>query len=119
MGAALGGRTLQAHGRLPLTTPEAATPADEGAAPAGSPPGLTLTTAAVRKAAALLEREGRRDLRLRVAVQPGGCSGLRYQLFFDHRLLDGDQVIRFGAAEEPGPEGHPGYDSGYESGHDD
>jgi iron-sulfur cluster assembly accessory protein len=23
-------------------------------------------------------------------VQPGGCSGLRYQLFFDERSLDGD-----------------------------
>jgi len=26
----------------------------------------------------------------RVAVQPGGCSGLQYQLFFDERTLDGD-----------------------------
>jgi glycerate 2-kinase len=33
---------------------------------------------------------------LRVAVQPGGCSGLRYQLFFDERTLDGDVVKDFG-----------------------
>ena len=32
---------------------------------------------------------------LRVAVQPGGCSGLRYQLFFDERSLDGDVVKDF------------------------
>ena len=44
-----------------------------------------LTDAAAVKAKALLEQEGRDDLRLRVAVQPGGCSGLRYQLFFDER----------------------------------
>jgi iron-sulfur cluster assembly accessory protein len=28
-------------------------------------------------------------------VQPGGCSGLRYQLFFDERQLDGDVVADF------------------------
>ena len=27
--------------------------------------------------------------------QPGGCSGLRYQLFFDERSLDGDVVTDF------------------------
>ncbi len=43
----------------------------------------------------LLEQEGRDDLALRVAVQPGGCSGLRYQLFFDERSLDGDVVKDF------------------------
>ena len=47
----------------------------------------------------LLEQEGRDDLRLRVAVQPGGCSGLRYQLFFDERELDGDIVLDFGGVE--------------------
>ena len=35
------------------------------------------------------------DLALRIAVQPGGCSGLRYQLFFDERSLDGDVVTDF------------------------
>ena len=28
-------------------------------------------------------------------MQPGGCSGLRYQLFFDERSLDGDVVTDF------------------------
>ena len=32
---------------------------------------------------------------LRVSVQPGGCSGLRYQLFFDDRSLDGDVLKDF------------------------
>jgi iron-sulfur cluster assembly accessory protein len=40
----------------------------------------------------LLTQEGRDDLRLRIAVQPGGCSGLRYQLYFDESQLDGDLV---------------------------
>ncbi len=53
---------------------------------------IVLTAAAAEKVKALLAQEGRDDLRLRVAVQPGGCSGLRYQLFFDERSLDGDVV---------------------------
>jgi iron-sulfur cluster assembly accessory protein len=52
--------------------------------------GLQLTEGAAGKVRALLDQEGRDDLRLRVAVQPGGCSGLQYQLFFDERSLDGD-----------------------------
>ena len=28
-------------------------------------------------------------------MQPGGCSGLRYQLFFDERTLDGDVTTDF------------------------
>jgi len=51
---------------------------------------LTLTEGAAVKVRALLDQEGRDVLRLRVAVQPGGCSGMQYQLFFDERSLDGD-----------------------------
>lgn len=54
--------------------------------------GVILTSAAAAKAKALLEQEGREDLSLRIAVQPGGCAGLRYQLFFDDREIDGDKV---------------------------
>lgn len=54
--------------------------------------GIVLTDAAALKVKTLLEAEGRDDLTLRVAVQPGGCSGLRYQLFFDDRSLDGDVI---------------------------
>jgi iron-sulfur cluster assembly accessory protein len=52
--------------------------------------GVELTDAAASKARALLDQEGRTDMHLRIAVQPGGCAGLRYQLFFDERTLDGD-----------------------------
>ena len=51
---------------------------------------VVLTDVAANKVRALLDQEGRDDLNLRIAVQPGGCSGLRYQLFFDDRNLDGD-----------------------------
>jgi iron-sulfur cluster assembly accessory protein len=68
----------------------------ESAEDAATVTGVVLTDAAAVKAKALLDQEGRDDLRLRVAVQPGGCSGLRYQLFFDERNLDGDNVAEFG-----------------------
>ncbi|MEU2529660.1 iron-sulfur cluster assembly accessory protein, partial [Streptomyces sp. NPDC013087] len=61
--------------------------------------GILLSDAAASKVKALLEQEGRDDLALRVAVQPGGCSGLRYQLFFDERSLDGDVVKDFGGVK--------------------
>ena len=57
--------------------------------------GILLTDGAALKVKNLLEQEGRDDLSLRVQVQPGGCSGLRYQLFFDERSLDGDVVTDF------------------------
>ncbi len=60
---------------------------------------VELTGVAAGKVKSLLEQEGRDDLRLRIAVQPGGCSGLRYQLFFDERYLDGDQTYEFGGVE--------------------
>ena len=58
--------------------------------------GVTLSDGAAAKVKSLLEQEGRDDLALRIAVQPGGCSGLRYQLFFDERSLDGDEIREFG-----------------------
>ena len=60
---------------------------------------VILTDGAAAKVKALLDQEGRDDLRLRLAVQPGGCSGLRYQLYFDDREIDGDVVREFGGVE--------------------
>ena len=61
--------------------------------------GVALTDAAAAKVKSLLEQEGRDDLRLRRAVQPPGCSGLIYQLYFDERLLDGDVTRDFEGVE--------------------
>ena len=57
--------------------------------------GVQLSDGAASKVRSLLEQEGRDDLALRIAVQPGGCSGLRYQLYFDERHMDGDIVASF------------------------
>ena len=61
--------------------------------------GINLTNGAAAKVSGLLAQEGRDDLRLRIAVQPGGCSGLRYQLYFDERDIDGDVVTDFGGVQ--------------------
>jgi iron-sulfur cluster assembly accessory protein len=77
-----------------VTSPQTTEPTTE------APTGVTLSDAAATKAKALLDQEGADNLRLRVAVQPGGCSGLRYQLFFDERpLMEGDNVAEFGGVE--------------------
>jgi iron-sulfur cluster assembly accessory protein len=65
--------------------------------PAAPPSLVILSATAASKVAELLEREGNPDYFLRVAVQPGGCSGLRYQLFFDDQPLDGDNITTEGA----------------------
>ena len=61
--------------------------------------GVTLTSGAAQKVTSLLEQEGRDDLRLRSAVQPGGCSGLIYQLYFDERLMGNDLVAEYEGVE--------------------
>ena len=61
--------------------------------------GVALSDTAAEKVKSLLAQEGREDLRLRVAVQPGGCSGLIYQLYFDERFLDGDAAVDFDGVE--------------------
>jgi iron-sulfur cluster assembly accessory protein len=57
--------------------------------------GVILTDVAAEKAKSLLEQQGEEGLALRVQVQPGGCSGLIYQLYFDDREVDGDAVQDF------------------------
>jgi iron-sulfur cluster assembly accessory protein len=51
---------------------------------------IQLTETAAGKVKELLEEEGRTDIALRVAVQPGGCSGLRYAMYLDDQLSDKD-----------------------------
>jgi iron-sulfur cluster assembly accessory protein len=79
-------------------TPETTTGTDETTASLPEHE-VKLSDVAAGKVRSLLEQEGRTDLRLRVAVQPGGCSGLIYQLYFDERVLDGDAVRDFDGVE--------------------
>jgi len=51
---------------------------------------FTVTDAAAEKVKSLIEAEGNPDLVLRVAVRPGGCSGLSYEMFFDSDVAEDD-----------------------------
>lgn len=51
---------------------------------------IQLTETAAVKVKELLAEEGRTDIGLRVAVQPGGCSGLRYAMYLDDQFGDKD-----------------------------
>ena len=51
---------------------------------------IQLTSSAADKVKELLAEEGRPDIALRVAVQPGGCSGLRYAMYLDDQIGDQD-----------------------------
>jgi iron-sulfur cluster assembly accessory protein len=53
---------------------------------------ISLSENAAGKVKELLEQEGQPDVVLRVAVQPGGCSGLRYAMFLDDKVGDGDET---------------------------
>jgi iron-sulfur cluster assembly accessory protein len=51
---------------------------------------IVLTDTATTKVKQLLEAEDQPELSLRVAVRPGGCSGLSYEMFFDSEKAPDD-----------------------------
>jgi len=53
---------------------------------------MLLTENAAGKVKELLVQEGRDDIALRVAVQPGGCSGLRYAMYLDDQVGEADET---------------------------
>jgi iron-sulfur cluster assembly protein/iron-sulfur cluster insertion protein len=57
---------------------------------------ITLTDTASIKVSELLAAEDQADLSLRVAVRPGGCSGLSYEMFFDSERADDDIEAIYG-----------------------
>ncbi len=56
---------------------------------------FTLTASAAKKVKELAAAEGNPDAALRLEVQPGGCAGFRYGLFFDDDIVDTDLVDEF------------------------
>lgn len=62
--------------------------------------GIRLTEPAVNKLKVLLETEQTDlEIRLRLYVEPGGCSGLRYDFFPDETLNSDDVVYPFDGVE--------------------
>lgn len=65
---------------------------DAGAAFDGAP-GLVFTDAAAMKVSQLIRDEGNPNLKLRVFISGGGCSGFQYGFTFDENHEDGDTRI--------------------------
>lgn len=54
---------------------------------------ITVTDAATKKVKALIEEEQNEQLKLRVFVTGGGCSGFQYGFSFDENQNEGDTAI--------------------------
>jgi iron-sulfur cluster insertion protein len=63
---------------------------------AGVPPSLVFTDAAAAKVSELIREESNPNLKLRVFVQGGGCSGFQYGFTFDENLEEGDTRVENG-----------------------
>jgi iron-sulfur cluster insertion protein len=61
--------------------------------PQAPPSPLIFTDAAAAKVKELLDEEGNPELKLRVFVQGGGCSGFQYGFTFDETVNDDDTTI--------------------------
>ena len=57
---------------------------------------IALTDAASTKVKELLDAEGNPQMFLRVAVRPGGCSGMSYEMFFDSDIATDDIETEYG-----------------------
>ncbi|HNA81832.1 MAG TPA: iron-sulfur cluster insertion protein ErpA, partial [Thiobacillaceae bacterium] len=55
---------------------------------------LNFTDSAANKVKALIDEEGNADLKLRVFVTGGGCSGFQYGFTFDEVQNDDDTVMQ-------------------------
>ncbi len=63
-------------------------------APAEMPAPLIFTDSAANKVKELIVEEGNPDLKLRVFVTGGGCSGFQYGFTFDEVANEDDTVMR-------------------------
>jgi iron-sulfur cluster insertion protein len=57
---------------------------------------IALTDTATVKVKELMQAEDQPELYLRVAVRPGGCSGLSYEMFFDTEKAADDVTEEYG-----------------------
>ena len=69
----------------------------DNAPDAAIPDPLLFTDSAAAKVKELIEEEGNPELKLRVFVQGGGCSGFQYGFTFDEAVNDDDmQMVKNG-----------------------
>jgi iron-sulfur cluster insertion protein len=62
------------------------------------PDPVRVSERAARRISAILAGEGQPDLKLRISVSGGGCSGFQYGFALDDQAEDGDIAIEQGGA---------------------
>ena len=63
------------------------------------PPPVVFTDAAAHKVGELIKEEQNDELKLRVFISGGGCSGFQYGFTFDEKIEDGDsEVVNLGVS---------------------
>jgi iron-sulfur cluster insertion protein len=60
---------------------------------AAPPPPIVFTDAAANKVSELIEEEDNPELKLRVFISGGGCSGFQYGFTFDENIEEGDSQV--------------------------
>ncbi len=71
--------------------PDGATPTETG---------IIISDSAARRISALIEQEAQgRDLKFRVTVSGGGCSGFQYGFDFDETIADDDVIFEHGSVK--------------------
>lgn len=58
-----------------------------------APPPIVFTNAAASKVGELIREEDNPNLKLRVFISGGGCSGFQYGFTFDENIEDGDSRV--------------------------
>ncbi|PCJ33428.1 MAG: iron-sulfur cluster insertion protein ErpA [Moraxellaceae bacterium] len=59
----------------------------------GTQPAMIFSDNAAKKVKSLIEEEGNDNLKLRVYISGGGCSGFSYGFSFDEEMKEGDTVV--------------------------
>ena len=57
-------------------------------------PGIQLSLRAAQKVRNLMEAEASQDLKLRVFITGGGCSGFSYGFTFDEEVAEDDAIVQ-------------------------
>ena len=60
------------------------------------PPPIVFTDAAATKVGELIQEEDNPELKLRVFISGGGCSGFQYGFTFDEKIEEGDSQVENG-----------------------
>ena len=78
------------------STPQSTSKSTPESTPQAMPQAIVFTDAAAKKVKELINEENNDNLKLRVFISGGGCSGFQYGFTFDENIQEGDTEISKG-----------------------